>query len=304
MPNKLIITRGLPASGKTTFARQWVEKMPEHRAQVSRDDIRFGYLNYSEGQGIGTPAQENMVTEIQRAVVQSFLLKGWDVIVDDTNLKLKVAKDWARLARTCRAEFEVIDFDHITVDECVKRDLQRGQAGFRWVGSDVITKMHDRYLRKGLQPVQIEEEVTVRQYKPRPDLPPAWLFDIDGTLALMGDRSPFEWHKVGMDDCNEWVRTILHALAPTASIIIMSGRDSACRATTESWLRRNDIPYSDLFMRAQGDSRKDSIIKAELFWNHVGENYNVLGVFDDRDQVVVAWREMGLKCAQVAPGDF
>lgn len=300
---KLIITRGLPASGKTTWANQWVGSMPEHRTRISRDDIRRNLLNMTEG--IGTPAQESMVTEVQRAMVQSFLLKGWDVCVDDTNLKLKTARDWADLAELCRARFEVVDFDHITVDVCVARDVARGLEGKRWVGSDVITKMHDRYLRgKVLPKVEPTAKLPVRMYEPNPDLPPAWIFDIDGTLANMGERSPYEWHKVGLDTCNDWVRTILHALAPTAAIIIMSGRDSACRALTETWLRTNDIPYSELHMRAQNDNRKDSIIKAELFWDNVGEKYNVLGVFDDRDQVVVGWREMGLKVAQVAPGAF
>lgn len=301
---KLVITRGLPASGKTTWANQWVEKMPEHRTRISRDDIRFNLLSLRPEQGIGTPAQENMVTKVQRAMVQEFLLAGWDVCVDDTNLKLSVAKDWAKLARTVRADFEVVDFTNITVDVCVKRDMDRGLEGKRWVGSDVITRMHDRYLRKGLEPVVLEAEIPTRQYEANPDLPPAWIFDIDGTLANMGDRSPYEWHKVGLDSCSEWVRTILHALAPSATIIIMSGRDASCRALTESWLRTNDIPYAELHMRAQGDTRKDSIVKAELFDKYVRCSYNVLGVFDDRQQVVDMWRGMGLSVAQVAPGNF
>jgi hypothetical protein len=57
-------------------------------------------------------------------------------------------------------------------------------------------------------------------------------------------------------------------------------------------------------MRPAADSRKDSIVKAELFWEHVAPHWNVRGVIDDRDQVVAMWRALGLMCAQVAPGDF
>lgn len=55
----------------------------------------------------------------------------------------------------------------------------------------------------------------------------------------------------------------------------------------------------DLFMR-----EADYIVKAELFDKYVRHNYNVIGVLDDRTQVVNMWRSMGLTCLQVAPGDF
>jgi hypothetical protein len=64
------------------------------------------------------------------------------------------------------------------------------------------------------------------------------------------------------------------------------------------------VPYDALFMRPAGDSRKDSIVKRELFDRHVAGRWAVRGVIDDRRQVVEMWRAMGLMCAQVAPGDF
>lgn len=85
----------------------------------------------------------------------------------------------------------------------------------------------------------------------------------------------------------------------------MSGRDGISRELTEKWLEGKDIPYRALFMRAEGDQRKDSIVKKELFDEHVRNNYYVRGVFDDRDQVVSMWRkELGLTCFQVNYGDF
>lgn len=57
-------------------------------------------------------------------------------------------------------------------------------------------------------------------------------------------------------------------------------------------------------MRKSGDMRKDSIVKREMFDEHIRGRYNVNFVLDDRNQVVELWRSMGLTCLQVADGDF
>jgi len=84
----------------------------------------------------------------------------------------------------------------------------------------------------------------------------------------------------------------------------MSGRSDECRNETYQWLRENDVPFDELYMRAADDKRQDWKVKYDLFNEHVRGKYNVVGVFDDRDQVVKLWREMGLTCFQVAPGLF
>ena len=57
--------------------------------------------------------------------------------------------------------------------------------------------------------------------------------------------------------------------------------------------------YKKLVMRKTGDYRKDSIVKREMFEEHIEGKYNVLFVLDDRNQVVDMWRkELGLTCLQ------
>lgn len=145
-------------------------------------------------------------------------------------------------------------------------------------------------------------------YVPDPELPVAWLVDVDGTLALMatsdGARTPFEWHRVGEDAPNPAVVDLVRALDANAAIVVMSGRDESCRTLTEQWLAKHEVPYDGLFMRPAGDTRQDAIVKRELFDRHVADRWAVRGVIDDRRQVVEMWRAMGLMCAQVAPGDF
>ncbi len=73
---------------------------------------------------------------------------------------------------------------------------------------------------------------------------------------------------------------------------------------TMKWLNDNGIKFDDLYMRFTNDSRIDSIVKQEIYEMCIKDKYNVLFVLDDRDQVVNMWREQGLKCLQVAEGNF
>lgn len=144
-----------------------------------------------------------------------------------------------------------------------------------------------------------------RRYAPDPSLAPAWIFDIDGTLAKMNGRGPFEWHRVGEDDPIEHVALVAADLSGNAEIVLVSGRDESCREQTEEWLERHDLSfYTDLLMRPANDYRKDSIVKEEIFWRDIAPRWRIHGVFDDRDQVVEMWRSLGLPCFQVAPGAF
>lgn len=139
----------------------------------------------------------------------------------------------------------------------------------------------------------------------------AWLCDIDGTLALRGDRSPFDWARVGEDTANKPVITMARLLAARSGLIFMSGRMDQCRGETRLWLHTFVCDPSlctckmPLMMRKDGDNRPDQIIKRELFERRIQGIYEIEGVLDDRDRVVKMWREeLGLTCLQVAPGNF
>lgn len=136
-----------------------------------------------------------------------------------------------------------------------------------------------------------------------------WIVDIDGTLALRGDRSPFDWKRVGEDAPNRPVVTVVRALmASGQEIRYMSGRMEQCRDETVAWLRRHVMSLtlpSDLWMRADGDCRPDQVVKRELYEKHVQGVHEVEGVIDDRAKVVRMWRdELGLTVLQCADGDF
>ena len=304
----LILTRGIPASGKTTWAKEWLAAAPdgERRARSNRDDLRASVFGRD---GVLPHDDEETITRIQHAAVRDLLRRGVSVVVDDINLRAKFARVWADLAVECGAELQVQDFTDVPLGEVLRRDADRAAQGGRSVGADAIRAIHAKFLASGrLAPITPTERPAVEApatYVPDLSLPPAWIVDVDGTLALMNGRGPFEWHRVGEDRLNGPVRLIVEGLcAAGANIIVMSGRDEACRPETEAWLVKHDVPYHELHMRPAGDMRRDAVVKAELFDEHVRHRYAVEGVIDDRDQVVAFWRSLGLMCAQVAPGDF
>jgi predicted kinase len=292
---RLLITRGLPASGKTTFAA----KLQPRVVRVNRDDLR----RMLHGQRLFTQWAEGQVTRVQRASVESLLRARVDVIVDDTNLRTKAVKEWAEVAARFGATFEVHDFTDVPLEECLRRDATRPDADR--VGEAAIRRMHERYLAGRNLPLPVPY-VRTGGAGVVYDLPPVVLVDIDGTVALMNGRSPYDWSRVGEDNPNEAVIAAVRAMhAAGHGIVFCSGRDEVSRAETEAWLDLHvGVPYEALFMRPEGDSRKDAIVKREIFDRQVRDRWRVVGVFDDRQQVVRMWRELGLTVFQVAEGDF
>ena len=148
------------------------------------------------------------------------------------------------------------------------------------------------------------------------------LFDLDGTLAdnqhrqhLVQGDSP-QWDQFFLACGNDRVISpvaTMFALCERAGYrnIIVSGRGEIARSDTESWIRRMLLDSSskfnmdrDLFMRPKGDYRPDHVLKKEWLTSGAIPKDYVLCVYDDRDSVVKMWREEGLQCFQVAPGDF
>lgn len=300
---ELVVTRGIPASGKTTWARAWVAEDEEGRCRVNRDDLRQNLY----GRDAPLPsALEEALTTIQHAGVAKLLQTGRSVVVDDMHLRRSYVERWRAIAEEQGAELVVVTFEHVPLETCISRDRARAEDdGGRHVGEAFIREAHQRLsssLRTegGIPPT----EPDFPPYVADPSLTPAWIVDVDGTLAVARGRGPFEWHRVGEDDVNVPVASLARALVATGvAVLVVSGRDAVCRPETEAWLDRHGIRYNGLYMRPRGDQRRDATVKREIL-EVIGEDYAVVGVLDDRDQVVKMWRAAGLPCLQVAPGDF
>lgn len=298
----LHITRGLPGSGKSTFAREWVAADPARRARINRDDVRA--LVHAPHAGHST---ETATTMVCHSSLRSLLRKGWDVICDDTNLNAGNVRSLMKLAQQVGADVEFHDFP-ISADEAKQRDDNRAEGH---VGGHVIDKFA-RYLRNGELPPPpvLTPPPTFEPYTAKPGTPKAVIVDIDGTLAHnYGHRSPYDYSKVGDDRAHKPIVTLLwHLIDNGYQPIIMSGRDDSCEEATIEWLfdrcHLGTADYEGPFMRASGDKRDDAIVKLELFDEHVRGRFDARYVLDDRNRVVKAWRSIGLTVLQVADGDF
>jgi len=278
---KVILTRGIPGCGKTTWAKEEMTTHPGAYKRVNKDDLRAMLDD-----GRWSRENEKFVLALRDYIILEALKAGKSVIVDDTNLHVKHLAHIGQLVKD-RAEVQLKDFTEVSVDECIKRDLKRPNS----VGSKVIRQMHNQFLA-----------VPLVKYFAGEDKDWIVICDLDGTMALLNGRNPYDASTCEQDLLNEPVAMVLRSLKKP--IIFMSGREEKYREPTQRWLAKHDFLTYDLYMRMTGDKRRDSIVKEELFNEYVRGKYNVTLVLDDRNQVVSLWRSLGLTCLQVSDGDF
>ncbi len=296
---------GLPASGKSTHARS----LGVYRFNL--DDMRKMLWGDAEW----THEKEGVAVSALIAGVRSAVEAGNDVVIDNTHLTPGLLKTYRKELSSLGVEFKVHDFTNVSVEECKQRDADRTEGH---VGDAVIDRLlgnHAKARKNGWKLtdkwMNMAEYVMPKPYYPDLSLPSAIIVDIDGTVAIHGDeRGHYDYDKISTDTPNQAVIDLVCTMSedmddPTR-VIFLSGREDRCMDETKTWLDRyvGSAYWDELFMRKTGDHRPDYIIKQELFDAHIRPDYCVWLVLDDRDQVVKMWREMGLTCLQVAPGDF
>lgn len=157
----------------------------------------------------------------------------------------------------------------------------------------------------------------------------AYIFDIDGTLSNCAHRLHFIMPPVGTIHFNtaevDWEPDwdAFHAACvddkPIEDVcrvcreldmyshLFVTGRPESISDKTLEWLENQDMPLCHLdrlFMRADGDHRPDYQVKREIYEKYIKDKYEILGVFEDRQQCVDMWRKLGFVCFQVAKGDY
>jgi len=295
--SNVTLTVGIQGSGKSTWAQSQVDASNGNAVRVNRDTIR---LNMFGPDYKFTKAREQAVmTERDRLIITA-VAAGRDVIVDDMNLSTRHINHITQLVRKFNTTVTERWFDDsLDFDLCVKRIAKRVREGGANMPHSAIEESHRLYVKR---------HAHERLQLPWPVVNPAAtqraiMVDIDGTIATMTGRRPFEWHRVGEDQPNMFVLDTVLALTNIRNghIVFMSGRDAVCRTETEQWLKRHFglmIPY-DLFMRTERDQRPDWIVKREMYMSHVYPRYQITHVFDDRQAVVRMWNAIGLNVLQV-----
>lgn len=315
----LYVYRGLPGSGKSTDARQFVAERAantqyqEHTVIVERDIIRRELDPAGEKWYVHD--FEAAVTKVQDERITLNLKAGNNVISADTNLPNRNAGRVARLGADLDANVEFVEFRDVDLQDCLNNNENRKDTD-KYVDPDHIRSLHERFIAgtKLTHPlvkkssVPAEEVLQAEKYVPAGWGVPTVLVDLDGTLADHNGRNPYDDSKYAEDLVNGNVLDVvmgLHEMDYTIDIV--TGRSAEYRQVCLDWLDKFNIPYDDLIMRPAGDTRRDDVVKLELFEQNYRNNLDksVQFCIDDRDRVVNMYRNaLGLQVLQVAPGDF
>jgi predicted kinase len=271
---QVILTVGLPASGKSTWSKEIIDKNPNSYKRINKDLLRDMLDNNHFSKD-----SEKFILDVRDALILMALEKGKHVIIDDTNFSSKHENRIRELIKD-KAELIIKDFTHVPIEVCIERDLKRPNS----VGEKVIKEMYNQHIKPKPEVIEVID-----------GLPFAVICDLDGTLALLNGRNPYD-----ASTCdNDILNTVVASIIKDKTVLLVSGREDKYREPTIKFLEKNNIKYESLFMRPTGDFRKDSIIKREIFNNNIRGKYNIEFVVDDRLQVCRMWYDLGLNLLKV-----
>ena len=319
---KVTLCTGIPASGKSTWAKEEVSKNPEKVIRINRDDLRIMLNNYHY-----SGSNEKLVVSTKLYLIKQGLLSGRDIIVDETNFNRRNFDEVCKLVKSLNIDCLVEEKPfYLDLEEAIARDANR--EGHGKVGEKIVRDFWKksggdkfRNYQSRSQTFQVEKVMAPTVQPNSTNLPKAVICDLDGTISLFNpikkngeievrhpnapSRSPYEAHNCDQDMVNEQVLMVLNSLHKEGfKIVFCSGRQDIYRKPTETFLQKHiSFPY-ELHMRRASDFRKDFIIKEEIYQEHIAPRYNVFLILDDRTSVINLWRSIGLTCWQVAPGDF
>lgn len=139
----LLVTRGLPASGKST----WIKQNNLTQFTLSPDSLRLlasspeedidGYLHINQ-------KNDSMIWEFFYKLLESRLKRGDFSIIDATNVTTTNLKLYQKLAHSYNYGLYVIDFSDVSFETCVHRNELRKKQGEFAVSLDVLSRMKMR----------------------------------------------------------------------------------------------------------------------------------------------------------------
>lgn len=282
---KVVMMKGLPASGKTTKSQEYLAY--GNFVRLNRDDLRESLFKGLDWSG----KREKIVMRVQYEMAKAALDQGYSIVIDDTNLTKYHHDRWKLLADDYQGSF-VVDEVKTDYEECIRRDRLRH---VKRVGDHVITQM------------ALENDML-----PFRDI---IICDIDGTIAdlthrlhyVKGDTKDWDsffanvWQDSFRDDI--WNKVILDSQKHDAEIIFVSGRSDKTREDTRGWIAQ-EVGYEDfkLIMRQSWDRRDDTVVKREMYDKYLSR-MRVVRVYDDRPRVIRMWRDLGLDVVDVGTGE-
>lgn len=297
---KIILTRGIPGSGKSTWAKNWVNKDPEHRIRFNWDDIR----NMMGPYWVINRENTGVMKSLRKTFLEKMMYEGWDIVIDNMNLNPKEYTYYSDLVNSHNKNFTtqyVLEFKDffIPVEECISKDALRQNP----IGEKTIKEIWKKY-RHFIQTTNVEKYVN-NLIKPDPDKPYCVVIDMDSTMCFNTNKRP--WY--GKDAAEEMINDVenfgvcetVWALMQEYPIIVATGRDTSQEEVTIKWLLQHRIYPVKYYFRTEGDYRKGTEVKKEQI-EKILKDYNILVIFEDSEPIVQMYRDMGLTVLQPNKG--
>ena len=288
--SKIIVLMGLPASGKSTKAKEIMEKSGNY-VRLNRDLLRT-MLHWDAW----SPHNERLTIEAQMVLAKSFVQNDVNFIVDDTNLG-GVVERWIQFANENHCRYEIVKID-TPIDACIARDLDRRANGERFVGSNVIISMarQNGLFDNGKRDIICDLDGTLCDISHRLK----YVKNKEGAEHFKKDWKSFFAH-IALDEPRREVVDELDKYKNTHNVCFVSGRPDTYRKETEEWLSKYYPDYNVLLMRRRHDMRPDDDIKEEIL-NKYFDKSKIDLVIDDRPRVIRMWRKYSLNVLDVGGG--
>lgn len=316
MQNKVIIlTRGIQGSGKSTWAKSWVEEDPLNRIRYNNDDLRTMQGVYWPKDSKALDKKEKCVKAIKEMIIELYMSKGYDIVVDNMNLNPKEYAYFKELSDKFNNKQSAYNYtvefrDFFTpLEVCIERDANRANP----IGAKVIKETYKRYsslIADCLIKNEIKRKEESVNYQHKNTLPRAVVFDIDGTLSLNVTKRPYYGEGAGDGMINdapvdEIIRAANVYKQAGYKILILTGRldNESEMSGTYDWLKTHLVPFDKIYMRPDGVFIPADKFKKDVM-GKILEEYYVEVVYEDNVKNVKTLREMGLTVLQVNDGQY
>lgn len=332
MAGKLVLTFGLPGSGKSSKAEKLVQQDPLNTFRANRDDLREVIAPEGAEYHKGQPRKdvENKVTDLQKELIEKGLSEGKTVIIDDTNLNPGRVTPLVQLAKKHNAEIEQIHVD-VPVEECKRRNHARGDDGGRRVPDFVIDGMaKNAYGKDGhlknfvigknsevfVIPQTDEGTKKIEQFnKELSHINPikgnsVVVLDADGTLfnnahdseKYLGKKrsndNDFEsfYKAIRKAPVNHNVLNLANKMRndDNLNIVVITGRTDDYAKELIDALKKSKVKVSKLFMKRKGDGRPSNEHKSSVIKKLQEEGMVVVHAIDDRKKDIDEFERMGI----------
>jgi predicted kinase len=285
---KCILTVGIPASGKSTWAKAEVAKDPSNWVRINNDEIR-SMING----GIFSEGMEKVVTETRNFLTREALRRDKSLIIDNVNSNRRHFETVCKIAQSMNKDIQVFEkIFYCELDELLKRDADRSAK----VGEEVVKKFwkllggtqfkHYKPRTEVFQKRNRIAETVVGAMPQDSALPKCSIVDLDGTMCDISHRNPYDASNCLLDKPFSHVVELAQLMHQNGyKIFFFSGREDKYKEPTVAWLDKYFGLSYELYMRESGNKEDDALLKERLFNTYVLGQFNCRAWVDDRVKV-------------------